>query len=280
MLRAIAVVLICACAVGVAWTVPASAAEPTTRAVYVTVVDEGGKPVTGLAPADFVVKENGKDREIASVAPASEKMRIALMVHQPLLQQRNVRIGLIDFVAKMCPSAEVALFAITLRAERIVDYTSDANALVEAIRGLALIQSTGTAVSDAVTEVAKQIEKAKTARPAIVLATPEAGFATEDSEYVLNQVVKSKAQFWAVSVGTSAVSLGMADVPRQTGGRVVSILNLNSFSDGLQQVAADLSSQYLITYTLPAGQKAADRISVSLKKSGATLRAPSRVLSK
>jgi hypothetical protein len=280
MLRTIAVALIFACALGLAAVAPVSAAEPTTRTMYVTVVDDSGKAVPGLGPADFAVKENGKDREVASVAPPSEKMRIALMVHQPLLQQRNVRLGLIDFVAKMCPAAEVGLFAISLRAEKVVDYTSDANALVEAIRTMSLIQATGTAVAEAVTEVAKQFDKARPARPVLVLATPEAGMATEDSEYVLNQIVKSKAQFWAVSVGTSAVSIGMADVPRLSGGRVVSIMNLTTFSDGLLQVASDLTSQYLLTYTVPADQKPSERVTVTLKKPGATLRAPSRLTTK
>jgi len=55
---------------------------------------------------------------------------------------------------------------------------------------------------------------------------------------------------------------------------------LPGFQQGLQQVADDLSSQHVITYTLPDGVRPADRISVSLKKPGATLRAPSRVPNK
>ncbi len=33
------------------------------------VVDESGRPVTGLTAADFVVEENGKPREVASFEP-------------------------------------------------------------------------------------------------------------------------------------------------------------------------------------------------------------------
>jgi hypothetical protein len=52
---------------------------------------------------------------------------------------------------------------------------------------------------------------------------------------------------------------------------------LTGFPTGLQQVADDLLSQYLLTYTLPDGVKTSDRITVSLKEPGATLRAPNRV---
>ncbi len=69
----------------------------------------------------------------------------------------------------------------------------------------------------------------------------------------------------------------IGDGPSQSGGRRVPILTLPAFEGGLQQVADDLSSQYLITYILPDGVRPSDRISVSLRKPGATLRAPSRV---
>jgi hypothetical protein len=278
MSRIAAVVLACGAILADASAVSVSAAAPTTRTVYVTVVDDNGRAVPGLTPADFVVKESGKEREIASVAPASEKMRLALMFARSLSGQTYVRQGLATFINRVCPSAEIALFMITQRAEKVVDFTSDPNVLVDAIRNLPLSQSTASAVvPDAIAEVAKQFEKAKPARPVIVLATTEQGLAVEDPEFILSQIARSKAQFWGVSVGSGSGSMGIGDGPKQSGGRLVPIMTLTGFQTGVQQVADDLSSQYLITYTLPDGVKTSDRITVSLKKPGATLRAPSRV---
>jgi hypothetical protein len=278
MRRAIAVAVVCALVLGVGSHVSVTAAGPTTRTVYVTVVDDNGRAVSGLTPVDFVVKESGKEREIASVAPASEKMRLALMVELPLVGQTHVRQGLAEFVARACPSAEIALFMIGQRAEKLVEFTSDPNVLVEGIRNLPLGQfRVSGSVPDAVSEVAKQFEKARPARPVIVLATTELGLAAGDPEPILAQIAKSKAQFWGVSVGAGSGSMGIGDGSKQSGGRLVPILTLPGFEAGLQQVADDLSSQYLITYTLPDGVKSSDRISVSLKKQGATLRAPNRV---
>jgi len=67
------------------------------------------------------------------------------------------------------------------------------------------------------------------------------------------------------------------DVPRQSGGRLINVLDLTGFHAAMQQVADDLSSQYLVTYTLPDGVRPSDRISVSLRRTGVTLRAPTRV---
>ncbi len=279
MRRVIAVALACAAVLGVASIVSVSAAGPTTRTIYVTVTDGNGWAVPGLAPADFVVKESGKEREVVSVAPASEKMRLALMVAHPLAGVTNVRQGLAEFIRRLCPSAEIALFMITQRAEKLADYSSNPDLLIDAIRNLPLSQSASSAVvPEGVLEVAKQFEKARPARPVIVLATTEQGLAVEDPEFILSQLAKSKAQFWAVAVGKAgSASLSIADGPSQSGGRRIPIVTLEGFQAGLKQVADDLSSQYLITYTLPDGVKASDRIGVSLKKAGVTLQAPSRV---
>jgi len=294
----LACALFLACALGVgASTVPASAAGPTTRTVYITVVDDAGKAVSGLTPADIVVKEGGKEREVSSVAPASEKMRLALMVEKPLVGMSLVRIGLAEFVVRMCPSAEIALFLVSQRNELMVDYTSDVDVLIDGIRNLPLSETRVTAaVPDAIFDMAKKFEKEKPARPVLVLVTVEQGQSTEvDPQSIINQLAKTKAQFWAVSIEPSgsqpsgsvrslADFTGRAQIigdgSAQSGGRRIPIITVTGFQQGLQQVADDLSSQYLITYILPEGVRPADRMSVSLKKPGATLRAPNRVPNK
>lgn len=290
--KLVAAALTCAVCFGVRSVVPVLAAGPTTRTLYVTVVDERGRAVPGLKPADFSVVEGGKPHTITSVAPASEKIRLALMVEQILVSQSYVRLGIAQFAERMSASAEVALFTVSQRAEKLVDYTSDPNVFVEAISNLPVgLSRQSGAVPDAVYEVAKQFEQAKPARPVIVMAVIEQGQSTDTPEGVLTQIARSKAQVWAVSLsvsGTAANSFAtrqqtvgreqvIGDGSMQSGGRRIPLSALSGFQAGLHQVADDLESQYLITYTLPDGVKPSDRVSVSLKKPGATLRAPRRV---
>ena len=68
----------------------------------------------------------------------------------------------------------------------------------------------------------------------------------------------------------------LGDGPKQTGGRRVEIGGLGGTIPELQSVAAQLKQQYLITYLVPAGEKLNQRLSVSSKRRGITVRAPSR----
>ena len=270
-----------------------TAAAATARSVYVTVVDKQGQAVPGLAPADFSLKEGGKDREIESVEPAAEKMRLALMVDETLIAQGGVRAGMAEFVQRMCPIAEISLIVIGIRNETAVDFTSDLNALIDGIRNLSLNKDQRLSmVPEGVLDAARRFEQAKPARPVIVLIATEGDQSTgEDPETILTHLARSGALFSVVAVGGGAVSGarvgGLVEMAatsrlidggtRQSGGRCVNIIALTGFTKALQQVADDLSSQYRITYTLPDGAAPSDRISVSLKRKGLTLRAPTRI---
>ena len=270
-----------------------AAAPPTTRTVYVTVVDREGQAVPGLTPADFGLKEGGKECEIVSVEPAAEKMRIALMLDETMTAQGGVRAAMVEFVQRMCPMAEISLIVISIRGETVVDFTSDPTTLINGIRNLSLSKAQRQAmVPEGVLEVARAFEKAKPARPVIVLiATERDQVTSEDPQAVLTHLVRSRALFSVVSIGgeaafsTSAGSLGdmvamsriIDEGTRQSGGRSIEVIALTGFTNAVRQVADDLSSQYLITYTLPDGVKPSDRLGVSLKRKGATLRAPTRI---
>jgi VWFA-related protein len=303
------VVEIAVVSVGILSVVSAASPWPTpsARTVYVTVVDRAGRAVPALTPDDFVVKESGKQRTIVSVTPATERMRLALivadsMVEQPLaiptatnrdvsekvpdeVDRRRVRESLTAFVERLSPVADIALFTISRQTEKLADFTSDPRTLVDVIRQLPRNQAPAIVPAESVLAVARQFESEKPARPVVVVVTPGGLWGT-DPERLLDQVANSRTQVWAVSI-TRTMTIGApydgfpsadpGDVPRQSGGRHIRVLDLTGLHAAMQQVADDLSSQYVISYTLPDGVKASDRIRVSLKRAGATLLAPSRV---
>jgi hypothetical protein len=69
----------------------------------------------------------------------------------------------------------------------------------------------------------------------------------------------------------------LGDGPKQSGGYRNEIIAAASVLTGLQNLADALRRQYLIEYTLPDGVRPSDRLSVSVKRKGVTLRAPTRV---
>ena len=69
----------------------------------------------------------------------------------------------------------------------------------------------------------------------------------------------------------------IGDGAKQSGGRRVEVTATIGVPKGLQQIADDLSAQYVIQYTLPDGVKPDRRLNVSLKRRGVSMRAPSLI---
>ena len=68
----------------------------------------------------------------------------------------------------------------------------------------------------------------------------------------------------------------LGDGPKQTGGRRVEIGGLGGTIPEVQGVAVQLKQQYFITYLVPAGEKLNQKLNVSSRRRGVTVRAPSR----
>jgi len=269
----------------------AAGVEPTVRTVYVTVTDRNGMPVPDLAPADFTVKEGGKEREIAKVMPATARMRLAVMVEERLLGDGGVRNGLFEFMKRMQPAAETAFIAIGLRNKTIVDYTTDLSALVAALNGLSLNPPPQSNLTEGILDIGKALEKDRPERPVVVVVAVSGGQAGgASSNEVLDQLRQSGATLSVVTIATSQAATGvggladesnreqvLGDGAKQSGGRRIEGAATIAVPKGLQQIAGDLSAQYAIQYTVPDGVKLDRRLNVSLKRGGASLRAPSLI---
>jgi hypothetical protein len=68
----------------------------------------------------------------------------------------------------------------------------------------------------------------------------------------------------------------LGDGPKQSGGRRMEIGGLGGMIPELQGVAAELRYQYQITYLVPAGEKLNQKLNVSTKRRGVSVRAPAR----
>lgn len=268
-------------------------AQATERRVYVTVTQRDGARVTDLTPADFTIREGGQAREVLSVAPATARMRMALLVEESLTPTGGVRLGLAEFIQRMQPHAEMSLVVMGLRNFVLVDYTTDVGALFAAINGLAPVgfQQQVNNVPEGIFEAARAFERERPERPVMVVVAREMmQQSSEEPQHVLSQIGRSGALVEVVSIeaGQSNVAVGnlndmsaraqiLGDGSRQSGGRRIEVSALTAVPRALQQVADGLLSQYVITYAVPAGAKASDRLNVNLQRRGLTMRAPTRI---
>jgi VWFA-related protein len=264
-----------------------------TRTVPVTVVDEKGGAVPDLTPADFVVKEGGKDREIVKVEHVTAPLQIALAVEDSLTSDTNVRMALGGFIQRTYLDAEIALVTIGRRAVTLVDYTKNGQMLVDGINKFGLNPATqDDAVTEGVFELARNVG-AREGRRIIVLVAIEGQQSSGMSpDQALDELRKSGAamfvatlpgstQMGAMGVGAmsdeSSRAKALGEGPRQSGGRRQESPSTSGIPRILQAFAEEMKHQYVVTYTLPDGTKPSDRISVTMKKKGLTLRAPTRI---
>ena len=120
------------------WVVAASApvplfAQAIQRSLYVSVLDDRGAPIPDLGPADFIVREDNVAREVLTVAPASDPMLIALLVDTSqasadfIRDYRQALPAFIDAVTGDDAGAMnlVSLIGIGERPTILTDYTSN-----------------------------------------------------------------------------------------------------------------------------------------------------------
>jgi hypothetical protein len=69
----------------------------------------------------------------------------------------------------------------------------------------------------------------------------------------------------------------LGDGPKQSGGHRDEIVAAAGIASGLEHLADALKHQYVIEYTLPDGVKPSDKLSVTAKRRGVTLHAPTRI---
>jgi hypothetical protein len=264
-------------------------AAPIDRTVYVTVTADDA-PVPDLTPADFVVKEGGKEREVVKAAPATAPMHIALAVEERLVGDTNVRLAIFEFMKRVVDRAQIALITIGLRNNFVVDYTSSPEALVGGINKLTLNPPPDSAVAEGILDLSSRFIQTKRERPVIVVVTFSGGQAGVASRTVLDRLRDSGAIMNSVTLAgaSSAAALGslsdqsgreqvLGDGPKQSGGRRIDVTSTGAMPRALQQIAGDLGSQYAITYSLPEGTKPDRRFSISVKRRGVSVRAPSAI---
>jgi VWFA-related protein len=283
-----------------------SAAQPRTRTVCVSATDKNGSAVRDLQANEFQLKLGGKTLEIVSVRPATSPLRIALIVADA--GTGAFQLGLAHFMQNLLGHAEFALISVIVQPEMVIDYSTDAGTLSAALDRLGRrgVQR-GAQLMEAIQDATKNVWR-ETKRPVIVVMRigGEATSAITGND-VREQLRKSGAILYVISTlgaqrpapsqitGTDAVSVQqgqlrdaeladaannlaqvLGDGSRESGGRHDEVVS-TTLVTSLERVADELLHQYEITYALPDGVKPSDKLSVSSKRKGVTVRAPSRL---
>jgi VWFA-related protein len=269
---------------------PSAASDARTRDVYVSVLDSKDAPVTGLAAADFVVREDGAPREVLRAGPATAPMQIILLVDDsqaltPALQP--MREGLTKFVEKMQGHGEIGIVTVGERATSLVPSTTDVNALKRGITRIFARPTAGGYMLDGIQEVSDGFRKRKAERPVIVAITMEGvEFSNLQHETVLKALDASGAALHMLSIGMPNSSMSdewrnlnmvIAEGTKRSGGRRDQVLAISGIPEALLRVADDLNNQYVVTYGRPERLIPPEKLQVTVTRPGVTVRARTKV---
>ena len=254
------------------------------RTLFVSAVDSRGEPVNGLGPADFVITEDGRRREVLRVSRAIEPMDIALLADNSAAASRAIprlRDGLNAFVAAMAGDHQVALIALADRPTIFVDYTSNRMRLEEGIGRLFAMGSSGMTLLDALVEVSAGLRRREATRAVIVpVITTGVEFTNRYGLDVVDSLRQAGVALHALVIG----EVDFASIPereravvlhagaRETGGQHVTLLTEFAVKPALQKLARQLSSQYKVVYSRPESLIPPDKTEVTTGRAGVTTR--------
>ena len=274
---------------------PAAGARQDTqdKQVIVTVMNlKTGSPVTGVTAAALGIKEDGKDREIVKVEPATAPVAVVLLAdttatfRMNLKELRDAATGFITaFTAKNTGSA-VALWQFGGAVQPATQFLTDAGALNSEAAKLrvtdaVLADATGRAASrdaeeadsvllDGVVEGSKALAKRSETRRILVsfnkITAKEKSRAQKPQ--VVSELQKSGAAWFAVTLadGGTASSMRdslMAEVTRTSGGLRLTVQEAGRLEGAMKALGDMISSQYVVTYKRPSGS--AKEVTIDVK---------------
>ncbi len=259
--------------------------------MLVSVLDSSGIPVEGLAPSDFVIEEDGTEREVLRVEPATTPMQLAVLVDTSAaaaFATANIREGLEAFVSRLDEDHEIALVTFGNHPRILVESTTQIDRLRDGIGQIFAFPDTAAYLLDALVETTRGFERREAQRPVIVAVTSDGiDYSSQSARRALeglraNQVAthvivlqnQANAALRASAIGGGgevADQLYQRDLmleqgPTETGGQRHDLLVSSALVDTLDRLASILTSQYDVVYSRPTSLIPPDEIVVRMRR--------------
>jgi VWFA-related protein len=272
----------------VACAAPPVAAQPAERLLFVSVLDEAGAPVKGLGPDAFVVREDGRQVEVLRVSPATQPVDLAILVDNsqaatPYIQ--DMRDALEAFINRMARNGHhVATIGLADRPTILTDYTNNPALAAKGVNRLFAQPGAGTTLLDAIVDTSRGLQKRENERRVMLVVTSEGtDFSVPNHPRALDAIKASGAMFNALVItrpgGADLTTdegrsrgIVLDEGPRNSGGRTTQLLSSMALKGELDRVATELENQYQLVYARSASLIPADKIEVSVKQPGLTVR--------
>ena len=232
--------------------------------VPVTVVDNGGTPVAGLAAPDFILKEEKATQAVVSVSreTAAVSLGVVLDVSGSMaVKMVKARVALKEFLKNLESDDELFLVTFADRPELRIPFTSEPAAIQDAI----LVSRPGgsTALYDAIALAMSEMHKAQKQRKVLFLVSDGGDNNSRLTERELRRLVDEEdVQIHAIGIHDSFDRMDEArgpwileDLAKMTGGQHHMVTNIGELPHLAAKMSLGLHEYYLLGYRpTPPGQ--------------------------
>jgi hypothetical protein len=245
------------------------------RKIFFSAIQDG-KPVKDIRMDEILIREDGVDRELVSVKPATDTLNIMLLADTtPAVDEmlRDVRVSLTAFVQQVHavdPNTQISLMEFGQAAVTVVPFTTSDADLEKGVNKLTGKPRSASVLLEAINAASNSLGKRPSPRRAIVTLNiePSDEQSQEDPKRIVESLRKSVAQLWSVSIQKGALKNAQRDVvlnvlTKNTGGAREFIVGQSAIETILKNFADALTAQYEAIYKRPGSKATAVQIGVT-----------------
>jgi hypothetical protein len=265
----------------------ASAQSAVDKSIFVSAVDAAsGAPVKGLTAAEFRAREDGTDREVVGLEPATDTLNIVILADTTKNANtfiQDIRGSIAAFVRQVhavSPEAQISLMEFGQAAVTVTPYTSSTEDLEKGTTKLVSRPEADSVLLEALIAATESLAKRPSPRRAIVIVNmePSSERSREDPKKIQEALRNSVAQVWAVSLQKGELRNPTRDIvlgtlTKNTGGRREFLVASSAAESVLKGYADTLTSQYELTYKRPESAKRPLAVQVGVLRPGVRLHA-------
>jgi hypothetical protein len=265
------------------------------KSLFMSVLDEAGKPVKDIVADDILIREDNVDRQVVAVKPASQPISVAVLVDTaqgtrvtdaygtPEEYVRDIRVAIGGFAKQLLgqsPNAAVSLMEFGQAAITMVKYTSDPVEFDKGVNRIVSRPQVASVLGEALEAANKDLIGRPGGRKAIVSLNlePSNEQSFENPNAIKDSFRKSGAQLWAVSVQRGGLKNSKRDVilndfAKATGGQRDFIIGISAVEGIFKGYADALTYQYEVVYKRPESKKPTVVTQVGTTRQGVKLHA-------